>query len=104
MELGTAVAIKQSTAGAAFTYHFAEIDGSTVALVGTDENTSTGTTTTGELVYLYKPTKYVEDIVARAPELLAVDACPAGLFLAVCESRTFSAFATSPSSHLSKQP
>ena len=75
MELGTTVTLKYpvQTGGATLVYHIAKIDGSTVTLVGTDENSSRVTTTVAELVGFYKTTKFVEDIVVRLADISPVE-------------------------------
>ena len=75
MELGTTVTLKHpvQTGGATLVYHIGKIDGSTVTLVGTGENSSHATTTVGELVDLYKTTTFVEDILVRVADIPAIE-------------------------------
>ena len=60
--------------GATLIYQIGKIDGSTVSLVGTDEDSSVATTTVGELVELYKTVQFVEDIIVRAADISPVEA------------------------------
>ena len=76
MELGTTVTLKHAvkSGGATLIYQIGKIDGSTVSLVGTDEDSSVATTTVGELVDLYKTVKFVEDVIVRAADISPVEA------------------------------
>ena len=78
MELGTTVTLKKVPLppAEAPVYHIAKIDGLTVTLVGTDEDSTHATITVGELVDLYKVITYVEDIVVRAADIPSIEEYP----------------------------